>query len=158
MGFLAEKLMNYIDSAFENVKGHADSERPTARIQEATGEVLNKGKKITEKEYNAICLKYRVDPDNLEVIIEGRRKIFEQRDAIRKHILEKRSITNNAIIKKYRCYRPDARMNELREIWKITFNRRVVNVMQLCAALCCACGKVAYRCCYALARLIKREF
>jgi len=24
------------------------------------------------------------------------------------------------------------------------------NGMQLCAALCCACGKVAYRCCYAL--------
>jgi hypothetical protein len=26
------------------------------------------------------------------------------------------------------------------------------NGRQLCAALCCACGKVAYRCCYALAR------
>jgi hypothetical protein len=25
----------------------------------------------------------------------------------------------------------------------------VANVPQLCAALCCACGKVAYSCCYA---------
>lgn len=25
-----------------------------------------------------------------------------------------------------------------------------ITVPQLCAALCCACGKVAYRCCYAL--------
>ena len=28
------------------------------------------------------------------------------------------------------------------------------NVLRLCAALCCACGKVAYSCCYALMRII----
>ena len=31
------------------------------------------------------------------------------------------------------------------------------NVPQLCAALCCACGKVEYRCCYALMRIINEK-
>ena len=35
-----------------------------------------------------------------------------------------------------------------RQKWSKFYYRH--NVMQLCAALCCACGRVAYSCCYAL--------
>ena len=114
-----------IDKTAEEVKGFK-MERPSTKTEKAIGEIHALGRKINEEDFDAICLKYGVKPENVEAIMYGEGYAKRQMDGLRKHLLTYRSITNSAALKKYGCVRFDARMAEVSRIHGIVFNRRVV--------------------------------
>ena len=114
-----------IDKTAEAVKGFK-MERQSTRTAKAVKEINALGRKINEEDFDAICEKYGVKPENVEAIMYGEGYAKRQMDGLRKHLLTYRSITNSAALKKYGCVRFDARMAEVSRIHGIVFNRRVV--------------------------------
>jgi len=114
-----------IDKTAEAVKGFK-MERQSTRTAKAVKEIHALGRKINEEDFDAICLKYGVKPENVETIMYGKDCAKRQMEGLRKHLLTYRSITNSAALKKYGCVRFDARMAEVSRIHGIVFNRRVI--------------------------------
>lgn len=119
---MSDTYIHRIDNTIDSVK--TDFPTSVKSVAKAVHEI-NKYKRITEAMFNDICGRFKANPDKCEVVILGTVTIENQRQAIWKHIVNKRSITDLAI-RRMGCFRPDKRMAELEAKYGIQYNRREV--------------------------------
>lgn len=119
---MSDTYIHEIDNTIDSVK--KDFPTSVKSVAKAVHEI-NKHKRITEAMFNEICGRFKADPDKCEVVILGTVTIENQRQAIWKHIVNKRSITDLAM-RRMGCFRPDKRMAELEAKYGIQYNRREV--------------------------------
>ena len=90
--------------------------RITERIEKAVGELtaIDK-KKLFEAEFEAVCLKYEVDPDIVERVMFGKAGVNETRENLLRYILAHRTISDIKAIR-LGCHRPARRFEELHKL------------------------------------------
>jgi len=119
---MSDTYRHGIDNTIDSVK--KDFPTSVKSVAKAVNEI-NKHKCITEAMFNDICGRFKANPDKCEAVILGTVTIENQRQAIWKHIVNKRSITDLAM-RRMGCFRPDKRMTELEAKYGIQYNRREV--------------------------------
>lgn len=101
-----------------------DTERPSTKVEKAMIELTSIGE-LDESTFDGICEKHGANKNLCEILIIGQVAVTAQRQAILKHLFEKRNITDIAITKKYKSFRPKARIKEIESSGIVVNARRV---------------------------------